>query len=95
LLKNVIAAWVLGRTTDSYSYQSLYESELSNTYVAYAGNSSAPTTAFTAQGDYLRVDGPHVWIEFVCQNGIVISGQIHYHSIWRDRVTDYNAAFGF
>jgi hypothetical protein len=95
LLKNVIAAWVLGRTTDAYSYQSLYESELSSTYVAYSGNSSAPTTVFTTQGDYLRVDGPHVWIELVCQNGIVISGQIHYHTIWRDRVTDYNADYGF
>lgn len=94
-LKNVIAAWVLGRTTDAYSYQSLYESELSNTYVAYSGNSSAPGTVFTTQGDYLRIDGPHVWIEFVCQNGVVVSGQIHYHSIWRDRVTDYNAAYGF
>jgi len=95
LLKNVIAAWVLGRTTDAYSYQTLYESELSSTYVAYSGNSSAPTTVFTTQGDYLRVDGPHVWIELVCQNGIVISGQIHYHTIWRDRVTDYNADYGF
>lgn len=95
LLKNVIAAWVLGRTTDAYNYQTLYESELSSTYVAYSGNASAPTTVFTAQGDYLRVDGPHVWIEFVCQNGIVISGQIHYHTIWRDRLTDYNADYGF
>ena len=94
-LKSVIAAWVLGRTTDAYSYQSLYESELSNTYVAYSGNSSAPGTVFTTQGDYLRIDGPHVWIEFVCQNGIVVQNQIHYHSIWRDRVTDYNAAYGF
>lgn len=94
-LKNVIAAWVLSRSTDTYSYQSLYESELSDTYVAYSGNSSAPTTAFTTQGDYIRIDGPHVWIELACQNGVVVANQIHYHTIWRDRVTDYNEAFGF
>ena len=94
LLKSVIAAW----TNDSplaSTYQALYEGELSSTYYAISGNGQAPTTAFTTNGDYIRVDGPHVWIEFVCQNGVVVSGQIHYHTIWRDRVTDYNAAYGF
>lgn len=88
LLKTAIQAW----TQDSKratEYQALYESEIDQTYVAYSG-----TTAFTNQGDYVRIDGPHVWIEFVCQNGVVQSG-IHFHTVWRDRVTDYNAAYGF
>lgn len=88
LLKTAIQAW----TQDSKratEYQALYESELDQTYVAYSG-----TTGFTNQGDYVRIDGPHVWIEFVCQNGVVQSG-IHFHTVWRDRVTDYNAAYGF
>ncbi|MGC4046254.1 MAG: DUF3500 domain-containing protein [Armatimonas sp.] len=88
LLKTAITAWV-STSPNAASYQALYESELDQTYVAYSG-----TTAFTNQGDYVRIDGPHVWIEFVCQNGIVVN-EIHYSSIWRDRVTDYNAAFGF
>ncbi|MGC4042977.1 MAG: DUF3500 domain-containing protein [Armatimonas sp.] len=88
LLKTAIAAWV-STSPNSSSYQALYENELDQTYVAYSG-----TTGFTSQGDYVRIDGPHVWIEFACQNGVVLSG-IHFHTIWRDRVTDYNAAFGF
>ena len=89
LVKSAINAWVKNSPLSS-TYTSVYEAELASTYVGYAGNGSAPGTVFTAQGDYLRIDGPHVWIEFVCQNGIVVQGQIHYHTIWRDRTSDYN-----
>lgn len=61
----------------------LYTSELDNTYVTYSG-----TTAMSTKNDYIRIDGPHVWIEFSVQGGIILSG-VHYHSIWRDRVSDY------
>jgi Protein of unknown function (DUF3500) len=37
--------------------------------------------------DYVRIDGPRVWTEFCCQ------GDDHYHTNWRDRVTDYGAEF--
>ncbi|WP_281451704.1 DUF3500 domain-containing protein [Paenarthrobacter nitroguajacolicus] len=60
-----------------------YENELDGTYVAYSG-----TTALTQQNDYIRIDGPSVWIEFSMQRGIVLSGN-HPHSLWRDRNTDY------
>lgn len=76
-----------------------YTNELASTYVSYGGNSSGTSgtasTFFTAQGDYVRIDGPHVWIEFVCQNGIVYQSQIHYHSIWRDHTSDYGGNFTF
>ncbi|MGK5678134.1 DUF3500 domain-containing protein [Actinoplanes sp. URMC 104] len=62
---------------------SRYESELDDTYVAYSG-----TTALTERNDYVRIDGPSVWVEFSMQNGIVLSGN-HPHSVWRDRTTDY------
>ena len=65
-----------------------YAQQLDATYVAYAG-----TGAFTQEGDYLRLDGPNVWLEFVCQNGIVYRNQIHYHSIWRDHTRDYGGNF--
>jgi hypothetical protein len=60
-----------------------YSDELADTYVAYSG-----TTALTERNDYVRIDGPSVWIEFSMQNGIVLSGN-HPHSVWRDRNTDY------
>ncbi len=37
----------------------------------------------------MRIDGPRVWIEFATQ------GSDHYHTIWRDRLTDYGAEFSF
>ena len=60
-----------------------YEGELDDTYVAYSG-----TTALTERNDYVRVDGPSVWIELSMQNGVVLSGN-HPHSVWRDRADDY------
>ena len=60
-----------------------YSDELADTYVAYAG-----ATTLTEQDDYVRIDGPSVWIEFSMQHGIVLAGN-HPHSVWRDRNTDY------
>ncbi|PSR53051.1 hypothetical protein AHMF7605_05685 [Adhaeribacter arboris] len=61
-----------------------YTSELDNTYIAFAGS-----TAVTSENDYIRIDGPSVWIEFSYQGGIVIRGTPHPHSVWRDRTSDY------
>jgi hypothetical protein len=60
-----------------------YESELDDTCVSFTG-----TTGMDTQGDYVRIDGPSVWIEFSQQNGIVLSGA-HPHAVWRDKQTDY------
>jgi hypothetical protein len=60
-----------------------YTSELDNTYISYSG-----TTAVTAQNDYVRIDGPSVWIEYSSQHGIVLQGN-HPHSVWRDKTKDY------
>ncbi|CAM3821508.1 DUF3500 domain-containing protein [Nocardioides zeicaulis] len=73
---------------DAETILATYESELDDTYVAYSG-----TTALTEQNDYVRIDGPSVWIEFSMQRGIVLSGN-HPHSVWRDRVTDYGGTQG-
>ena len=72
------------------SLLTIYQNELANTYIAYSGN---PT--LTANADYVRIDGPSVWIEFVCQSGVVYQNQIHYHSIWRDHTRDYGGNFTF
>ncbi|TAK94544.1 MAG: DUF3500 domain-containing protein [Verrucomicrobia bacterium] len=92
LVKAVIEAWV---TNSSPAVSSvllpIYESDLalSQTYVGYSGSDATMGT----QGSYVRVDGPRVWIEFICQNGIVYSG-IHFHTIWRDKLSDYGSSFG-
>ncbi|RZK87185.1 MAG: DUF3500 domain-containing protein, partial [Hymenobacter sp.] len=89
LVMAAMAPWV--NDADDATAASLlatYQRQLADTYVAYAG-----TGSFTTNGDYLRLDGPDVWIEFVCQNGIVYHSQIHYHSIWRDRTRDYGGNF--
>lgn len=65
--------------TSSAAYQ--------DTYIAWAGSSSSPDV--DVSGTYMRIDGPRVWIELACQNGVVISGMTHYHSIFRDKSNDY------
>jgi hypothetical protein len=67
-----------------------YEKELNQTYVAFSGG-----TALDTQGDYVRIDGPGVWIEFICQNGIVFQSQIHFHTVYRDHTRDYGGEFSF
>lgn len=82
-VKKAIAAW----TDDSpqgAEYRRIYEAELDQVKVAYSG-----TTNVSERGDYVRLDGPRVWIEFATQ------GSDHVHTIWRDRLTDYGAEFSF
>ncbi len=68
---------------DAKTILATYEGELDDTYVAYSG-----TTTLAERNDYVRIDGPSVWIEYSMQNGIVLSGN-HPHTVWRDRNTDY------
>lgn len=60
-----------------------YRGELADTYVAFSG-----TPDMNAVNDYVRIDGPSVWIEISWQNAASWNG-IHPHSIWRDKKTDY------
>ncbi len=71
--------------------QAIYEGEIDNTYIAWTGSgTSGDTSTFlNANTDYVRIDGPSVWIEFVCQSGVVFRNQIHYHTVWRDHSRDY------
>ncbi len=83
LVKQAIAAWT-GDTAQAPDYRKRYDAELDQTKVACSGG-----TALNTSGDYVRIDGPRVWIEFVVQ------ASDHYHTIWRDRATDYGAEFSF
>ena len=70
---------------DSYTSDEAF----ADTYVGWSG-SSAPDP--DVNGTYLRIDGPEVWIELVCQNGVVIQGETHYHTIYRDKARDYGGS---
>ena len=82
-VKQAISAWT-GDSPQGAEYQKLYEAELDKVKVSYSG-----TMNVGERGDYVRLDGPRVWIEFATQ------GSDHYHTIWRDRLTDYGAEFSF
>ncbi len=91
-VKAVIEAWVTNVSTAvSSQLLPIYESDLamSQTYVGYSGSDATMATA----ASYVRIDGPRVWIEFICQNGIVFSA-IHFHTIWRDKLSDYGSQYG-
>ncbi|MDX3749127.1 DUF3500 domain-containing protein [Streptomyces sp. AK08-02] len=91
LVLKAIHPWV-ANVDDATAKQLMktYERELNETYVAYSGG-----TALDTQGDYVRIDGPGVWVEFVCQNGLVIQGKVHYHTVYRDHTRDYGSEFSF
>lgn len=61
---------------------------LAQTYVGYSGSND-----LAVLGSYFRIDGPRVWIEFSSRPGVAYTFP-HWHSIWRDKLTDYGAAFG-
>jgi len=68
---------------DAARLMAKYRGELENTWVSYSG-----TPGLTAENDYLRIDGPSLWLEFSMQPGRIVPG-VHPHSVWRDRGTDY------
>lgn len=92
LVQEVIKSYV---NTQSSSIASellsvyLSDTALASTYVAYSG-----TGTVTTKGNYFRIDGPRVWIEFSVQNGVIISNDIHYHTVWRDKIAEYGGACG-
>ena len=68
---------------DAATILARYRRELGETFIAFSG-----TTALGTDNDYVRIDGPSVWIEFSMQPGRVLPGT-HPHSVWRDRAADY------
>ena len=88
-VKAVIRSYVNTQATeyaDDLLGAYLADTALAQTYVAYAGGTSVETS-----GNYFRVDGPRVWIEFSVQNGVIVRNDIHYHTIWRDKSADYGS----
>lgn len=61
-----------------------YTAELADTYLAYSGSGT-----MSQSGDYVRIDGPGVWIEYSAQPSRDFPGTVHPHSVWRDHRSDY------
>lgn len=60
-----------------------YENELDDTSLSFSGS-----TSLTATGDYVRIDGPTIWIEFI-MDAPYSTDETAPHSVWRDKVSDY------
>jgi len=74
-----------------------YQAAYSSTYVAWANASGSYSSAgpdVSANGTYMRIDGPRVWIEIAVQSGVVITNQTHYHMMFRDKSYDYYNQLG-
>ncbi|MEV6510936.1 DUF3500 domain-containing protein [Streptomyces sp. NPDC051642] len=91
LVLDAITPWVeAADDTTAASTLSTYESELDDTYISYSGS-----TALDTAGDYVRIDGPGVWIEFSVKDGVVDTSRLNYSSVYRDHDTDYGGEFSF
>lgn len=88
----VIAAmkpWVQDLDAETAScLLNIYQTELNATYIAYSG-----TSGITAQNDYVRIDGPSIWIEFIYAGGVIYRNTPHVHSLYRDKTRDYGGSF--
>jgi Protein of unknown function (DUF3500) len=72
-------------TAEANARMALYKSQYSRTNLAWS-KSMNPRTV----GAYVRIQGPRVWIEINVQNRAGLT-EAHYHSIERDRKSDYGA----
>ena len=61
-----------------------YTAELPATYLAFVGSGT-----MGKDNDYVRLDGPSLWLEYSGQPSRDFPGTVHPHSVWRDRTSDY------
>lgn len=105
-VRAAIAAWVNNQASDVAApllAAYLADDALNATYVAYGVGQggkadfgaypNAAAAPLNTQHSYIRIDGPRVWIEFVVQQGVLYTSNIHYHTIWRDKTADYGGSF--
>lgn len=91
LIMNAVKRWVLDvDDATAATIIAAYTKDLNNTYIAYSGSGK-----FDRPADYARIDGPGIWLEFVCQAAVQGTGQVHYHTVWRDHKKDYGNNFTF
>ena len=81
----VLRAWV-GDADEATAQRRLagYVADYDKTRVGLSGSPS-----FQQVGDYLRVDGPAVWVELSATAPRNAGASVHYHSVYRDEALDY------
>jgi hypothetical protein len=70
--------------SEALSKAYLDDAALDETFVGFAGSPDLST-----RGSYVRIDGPRVWMEFVVQPAVADPQTLHYHTLWRDKLSDY------
>jgi hypothetical protein len=73
---------------DAEAILARYQAELAETFIAFSGTPNLDT-----ENDYIRIDGPSIWIEISIQPGRSIPG-VHPHTVWRDKAADYGGNGG-
>ncbi|MBS1681041.1 MAG: DUF3500 domain-containing protein [Bacteroidetes bacterium] len=71
-------------TETANQFMKKYIDEIEDTFIAYSGSGT-----MNQASDYIRLDGPSLWIEYSAQPSRDFPGTNHPHSIWRDRKSDY------
>jgi hypothetical protein len=92
LAQTAIRAWVGTQATERANTllgAYLNSQALAQTSVAYAGTGSVDVP-----GNYLRIEGPRLWLEWSVQRGAVNGSDVQYHAIWRDKFADYGGKCG-
>ncbi|WP_059102953.1 DUF3500 domain-containing protein [Shouchella shacheensis] len=90
-VKEAMKAWVTGASNETAgALLDAYftEEALADTYIGWAGSRN-----FKDPGSYIRIDGPRVWIEISTKEGVADPENLHFHTVWRDKLADYGGAF--
>ena len=70
---------------DAAKYMAKYTEELMETVLGFSGS-----TEVKCENDYVRIDGPSLWLEFSLQSNKSTDEEgNHPHSVWRDKTDDY------
>ncbi|RYE12384.1 MAG: DUF3500 domain-containing protein, partial [Sphingobacteriales bacterium] len=89
LVMEAIRTWAnIADEASAKTLMAAYKKEIDDTYIAYHGDINLINVK-----DYIRIDGPGVWIEFACQPGVIWPKEIHYHTVYRDHMRDYGGNF--
>ncbi|MBB6451133.1 hypothetical protein HNR44_003127 [Geomicrobium halophilum] len=91
LVQTAIRAWVDDAQTDKADAlldAYLADEALKETYIGWSGSPD-----YHEEGSYVRIDGPRAWIEFSSREAVTHPDNLHFHTIWRDKLADYGGLF--
>ena len=86
LAQTVIRAWIgtqAAKRANALLGTYLSSQALAQTYVAYAGTGTVDRV-----GNYLRIEGPRLWLAWSVQRSAINAGDVQYQALWRDKFAD-------